>query len=465
MNAHVASLLAVVFLPCFSLAQEERSWAGERIIPIRPSKEIQFSIVVEGTKASLQLNNLAAFICREERGGYLRIHDGRREGWVPKSDFVKGTDAMQYFDRQLSTDPGNFHALFMRGIGWQEMKEHDKAIKDYSECLRIEPKNYAAMMNRANAWTSKKDYDKAIRDYDEALKIAPKYALAYGNRGDVRMRMKQYDKALKDFDEAIRLSPQDARAYVDRGRCQRRRKEYDKAIADFNKSIGIDSKSAYTYLDRSDVWLEKSDFDKAIRDCNDAIRLDPKLAYAFVSRGRVWFAKKYYAKAEEDFDQALHLAPTFTSTYLERGVNRAAMKRFDKALDDFDRIVPPSNQVPYARIIGNLTARKAGNDEAAKRYLEDADRAANADWPAPVLRYLRGDLTEAQMLKTAKTNDEQTEAYAYLALDLLLKGKEKDALPHLRWVKTNGNRAYIEYQMAVQQLEAIEPATATPKKK
>jgi tetratricopeptide (TPR) repeat protein len=463
MTSRWLMLAAACFVPAFAIAQE-RNWSGERIVPIRPNSEIQFSIVVEGKKTGLSLNNLAAFTCREERAGYLRIHDGRREGWVPKADFVKASEAMDYFDAQLAANPSNSHALFMRAIGWQERNEPDKAIRDYTECLRLDPKNYPALMNRANSWTAKKEYEKSIRDYDEAIRLSPKYGLAYGNRGDVRMRMKQYDKALKDFDEAIRLSPQDARAYTDRGRCRAKRQEFDKAIADFNKAIGIDSKNPYTYLDRGDVWFERLDYEKAHRDYSDAIRLDSKMSYAYNSRGRTWFAKKNFAKADEDFDQALHLAPDRSSQYFMRGITRAELKQFDKAIADFDRVSAPATMIPYARIVGHLVARKAGDEAAAKRYLDDSERASADAWPMPVIRFYRGEMTEAQLLKAAKDTDDQTEARCYVGLDHLLRGRKDEALPHLRWVKTNGNRMFIEYLLAVQQLEAIEPASAKTKK-
>ena len=463
MNARHWLLAIACSFPALAFAQE-RNWVGERIVPIRPNEEIQFSAVVEGKKTSFPLSNFAAFAVREERGGFVRLHDGKREGWVSKADFVLASESMAYFDKQLAANPNDFHALFMRGIGWQQQKEEDKAIKDFTECIKLQPKNVAAMLNRASSWTMKKEYEKAIKDYDEAIRVSPKYGLAYEHRGNVWMRKKQYDKAIKDFDEAVRLLPQDARVYVDRGICRSRRKELDKALADFNKSISIDSKNPFVYEQRGNVYFEKLDFEKAHRDYSDAIRLDPKSSYAYGSRGRNWFAKKDYAKAEDDFDQALHFDPESVWNFLMRGVVRSERKQFDKALADLDRVVAPSTHAPYARIIGNLTARKMGDEKAAKRYLENSERAASDEWPAPVLRYLQGELTEAQLLKAAKTNDQQTEARSYLAMDLLIRGKKDDALPHLRWVKTNGNRLYIEYLMAVQQLEAIEPPSATKKK-
>jgi len=75
---------------------------------------------------------------REDRDGWLRMYDGRREGWARKSDFVLSRDAPAYFTDRIRANPADSFALIMRGQGWLDRGEYDNAIKDFTECIRID---------------------------------------------------------------------------------------------------------------------------------------------------------------------------------------------------------------------------------------------------------------------------------------------------------------------------------------
>lgn len=117
-----------------------------------------------------------------------------------------------------------------RGILWQDKKEYDKAIADYSEAIRLDPENGIAYGNRGDAWADTGEYDKAISDYDLALKFTDSTEKAAGLgdsevtgsdsiamvsvralilycRGLIWSDLGDYDKAIMDFEQAIRLDP------------------------------------------------------------------------------------------------------------------------------------------------------------------------------------------------------------------------------------------------------------------
>ena len=50
-------------------------------------------------------------------------------------------------------------------------------------------------------------------------------------------------------------------------------------------------------------------------------------------------------------------------------------------------------------------------------------------WPVPILRYFRGDLDEAALLRAAAGDRHQTEAHAFLGLDRLQAGDRTAACP------------------------------------
>jgi lipoprotein NlpI len=76
-------------------------------------------------------------------------------------------------------------------------------------------------------------------------------------------------------------------------------------------------------------------------------------------------------------------------------------------------------------------------------------------WPAALVKYLRADIGEKDLLALATDNDKMTEARAYVGMSLALEGRLDAARTHLEWVVKNGNRDFIEYGLAKSELRRI----------
>ncbi|MEN3336863.1 MAG: hypothetical protein V7647_539 [Acidobacteriota bacterium] len=57
-----------------------------------------------------------------------------------------------------------------------------------------------------------------------------------------------------------------------------------------------------------------------------------------------------------------------------------------------------------------------------------------------------------QLFEIAASNNDRTEAHAYVGMDLLLKGHPEDARRHFEWVRDYGNKRFIEYTLALAEL-------------
>ncbi len=197
-------------------AAEEKSWVGEFILPMKLAQDIKFADRMDGKAVYFPFFGRGPIKVREDRKGRLRTHDGRREGWVDKADFVLVRDAPAYFHRRVQANPKDTWALFMRGEGWLQKGEPDKAIQDFNECIRLHPTASSAFHSRGLAWCDKQEYDKAIKDFDAAICLASKNANAFISRGIACWYKKEYDEAIQDYDQAIRLDPKNALAQFNR---------------------------------------------------------------------------------------------------------------------------------------------------------------------------------------------------------------------------------------------------------
>ncbi len=400
--------ILIVFLlgtgPAVAPAAEPDPWVGKRVITKYGTVLKVGKAVVDdadwGKNLARGKDQNVSRVYRVERTNgpwlWLVAEESGARGWMQAAQVIPFDQAIDYITAEIRANPGVATYYNDRGLVWSDRHEYDIAIADYNAAIRHESNEAIYFNNRGNAWYKKKEYDKAIADYNEAIRLDPKYADAFHSRGY---------------------------AWGDK-------KEYDKAIADYNEAIRLDPKFALAFINRGIAWGAKKEYDKAIADDNEAIRLDPKGYLPFFNRGVIALIQSH--------DGASADAETGLEHHSWRG---------EYSL--------------YLALLGHFGHRQMHRDAEARKLLDRAaEKGDTAAWPFPVIRYLRGDLAEKALLDAATDDDKRTEARTYLGLDLSLKGKPEEALPHLRWVQEHGNPAFVEYPIAVAELERIEGKVA-----
>lgn len=331
-------IAVVATYPAHAVVAQE-SWVGKSVLHNKPTSQVKFGDRIGDKEVTYQFSGIWPFVVRDERDGWLRIHDRRNEGWVDKNDFVLQSEAVEYFTRKLQDNPKDTFSLNMRAGGWHDRKEYDKAIADYDAAIAIQPNDPTAYNNRGVAWRDKKDYDKAIADYSEAIRINSKVPVYHVNRGVAYRLKNEFDKAIDDYTECIRLEPRYAMAFYNRGICFYLKKDYDTALRDYDDSIRLDPKYAPAYLERGLTWRMKNNYDKAIANYDEALRLDPKSAPAYYHRGISKLLKKEYAASIKDYDEAIRLNPKYAFAFRERGIAHKYLKDYGKALADYEAAI------------------------------------------------------------------------------------------------------------------------------
>lgn len=286
-------------------------WAvGTRVLPTKHTDKIKFGDWIDDKQEYFKLSGIMPMEVRKDKGdGWVRIHDGHREGWVQKENLVTKEDAPIFWDKAVKADPKDTFALHMRGTGWRQKGEYDNAIADFNECIRLEPDQSIYYVSRGSARIEKKEYDKATADCTDAIRLEPKSGIAYYNRGLAYNYKKDFDVAIKDYTESIRLDPKYVIAYLNRGNSWSHKKYYEKAIADYTEALRLDPKFVGAYFNRAVAWNDKKDYDKAIADYTEAIRLVPKYVSAYNNRGCIFKSKKLYDKAIQDFIEGMRIDP------------------------------------------------------------------------------------------------------------------------------------------------------------
>lgn len=224
------------------------------------------------------------------------------------------------------------------------------AIAEYTAELKDDPKAYWALNNRGLAYEKLKLHGKAIIDFDRALKIArddPEIWYNFGNSWlsnahklesrDPKSAQSSFKTAIDCFDEAIRLKPTFADAYYRRAACRYDMQDYEKVVEDCTRYL------AETPEDGDALWLRGrahsrlGNIERAITDFTQALRYLPRESALLLDRGQAHSARDDYRAALDDFDQAVKLDPTNVSALLLRGDCRSKFDQNQAALEDFEK--------------------------------------------------------------------------------------------------------------------------------
>ena len=309
--------------------------------------------------------------------------------------------------------------------GWvpaAEVIRYDQAIDYFTNQIRANPSNDAAYTGRGHMWRDKKKFDLALADYNEALRLDPGSEVHWTNRGAAWFAKKYYDKAIADYSEAIRIDPKFASAYNNRGLAWHHRRTTTRPLPTIPMPSASTRRTLRGTTTAATRGADKKEYDKAIADYSEAIRIDPKFAWG------------HFGRAVTDPSRGGTRDGRDEAGYGDRGrQGRPLDVRRDPGLVDGTHWRRPGT----SEGIPELTRGQARHGPVAVSH------RALSPWRA-------GRIGAARL---AVDDDKRTEAHGYVGLDLLAKRRPSRAIEHFRWVKDRGNPAFMEYTIALAELD------------
>jgi len=124
----------------------------------------------------------------------------------------KAEEALAEFDRALTLDPYNVHALYGRGLIYQADKHHEQAIADFTAANGLTPQRVEPLLARATSYLAIDKAKEAASDLDEAVQADPNSAQAWSARGVTYERLGDKAKAFASYGRVLALRPRDEAA-------------------------------------------------------------------------------------------------------------------------------------------------------------------------------------------------------------------------------------------------------------
>ena len=311
----------------------------------------------------------------------------------------------------------------MHGAAWLRNNEPDNAIKDFDECIRVNPNDSTAFSSRGLAWIIKKNYDKAIGDYDEAIRLNPFDALAFTNRGLAWGSKKDWDKAIRDHDEAIRLDASDGKAFFCRAT---------------PGTLKRNTTRPFGTTTRLFAWIQGT-------QRRSPAAASPGATKKTMTRRSV-ITMRPFAKTQK--------APGRIWVEAWRGAVRKITIKQSRITTKLRDSIRKWHTLPSSAILRHTRPRRTLSD-----FLPTLLRNwINRSGPSPSSG-ICAEIDEPALLKLANDDDKRTEAHCYLGLDHMLKGHKKEAVENFNLVKEHGSPSFIEFTIAVTELERLQRRT------
>ena len=253
----------------------------------------------------------------------------------------KADAAMAKYDAAIKADPKLALAYYGRGLLLATRERaYNRAIADFDRVLTLDPANTHALIHRGEAYSQVGDFGHALADLNRAIQLDPRDASAFVARGLVQQRRNAIDLALADFDAALKVNPRDQQALRNRGALQAVLGHQDQAIADFDAVIRVNRNDPYAFFNRGYAHFGKHEYELAVMDYSTALYLDPTMGQAYLNRCLTRTIQgKELVMALADCDQALKLLPlsipareTRGFIYLKLGDPAIAIAEYEAAL-------------------------------------------------------------------------------------------------------------------------------------
>jgi lipoprotein NlpI len=285
--------------------------------------------------------------------------------------------------------------------------------------------------------------------------------------GELLLNARRYNEAEPRLHRSVEKDARCAECQIALGALRYRQHRYAEAKQHLQAGLSLDPQNYRGHHFYANLMREEESYEEAIKSYDQALRINSNLAAVHLDLSFAYIAAGQQQKADDAFDQALRLSALGDWYYRARSYAFLRMGRGNQAATDSLTFIKrrgwQDNSSPYAALAAYFGYRMEKLSAEAANLLEEMAAKVDAkEWPYPVIKYLKREITPQQLISAAKDNDQLTEAHAYAGMDFSLNEDRDQAVAHFRWVKEKGNPGFVEYEMALGELRRMAKAVTTP---
>ena len=185
--------------------------------------------------------------------------------------------------------------------------------------------------------------------------------------------------------------------------------DLDRAIADLDSALALRPDSIDLYRQRSSYRLEKGEESGGMADLAYALTLQPDFVPGYVDRAWIRLSAGDKTGALGDFTKAIEIQPNLPRLHLGRGIVAYLAGDDAQAVADFSAVIQAAPRAPYAVLWLALAQKRHPVDDGGT--LASGLAALDLEqWPGPLVRFVRGEISAADLATAASDPDPKTAA-------------------------------------------------------
>jgi tetratricopeptide (TPR) repeat protein len=247
----------------------------------------------------------------------------------------------------ISQKPNDGVAYYNRGRMYEQLKQMDKALADYTTATQLTPDFIQPYYAISQYYLANKDEDNALKWVSQAIVVKPGMASNYNFRGWIYFNFEQYQLAFKDFTKAIEIDPNNARAYNNRGSARYNIQNVEDAVdkdllmarEDYLTALKLDSTLAHLYRNLGFVSYLLKDDTAALTWLNKAETKDTADAMVYLYKGMTYQQMGSTGQAIEEYNQAIAIYNGLAEAYFEKAKSLYIRKSYSSAKDNMLKAV------------------------------------------------------------------------------------------------------------------------------
>ncbi|MEO5774869.1 MAG: tetratricopeptide repeat protein [Sphingomicrobium sp.] len=353
-----------------------------------------------------------------------------------------------------SEDPGSARNFLIRGIGYMNAQEFDRAIADFTKAAALDPKDPWAISNLAMARVWKRQFDLAEKDIATAEAIDPTNSVLLHAKAVLADYQGDHRKAAEILSKAAEANPKDLLALYQKAAALMAAGDYDEALKTADAIAAADPTNTAVVTMRAQITSARGDLKGAVDILTKALAAKPDEPNWLNARAQMHAALGENAQALEDSGRALPGTRDKADLRLFRANLYRKMGRKDDALREAETMTKENATSNFAFVAAAKIYAAFGQKERAFAAL---DRAMQVK-PEAYIYLNRAEIRDAgdgaarlaDITAALKMDANDPDALVAMARELATQGNDAEAMTYYeRAVKAEPTAKWIAVPRAL----------------
>ncbi|MBR8836429.1 MAG: tetratricopeptide repeat protein [Stigonema ocellatum SAG 48.90 = DSM 106950] len=315
-------------------------------------------------------------------------------------DIRQPEKALKEFENLIEIDPKSAEAWKGRGNALFSKGRELGALESYNRVLFLQPNDIKTLNNKGKTLWKLRKYKEALETHEKALELNPDSPEAWSGKGLAHLGLKQFQQVTECFEKLKQISrPDQPGMWYQIGMAteqlqgpQAAKTYYEEALSVYDNFINRQSKDPIAWTDRGNVLLKLGRQQDALASYEKALQVDNNFYEALVGKGNALNNLGKRQEALLAFNQASKIRPEDYQIWINRGTLLAKdFQDYEEALKSFDKATKLRDDLDGAWLNKGIALSELKRyDEALVAF----DKAKDLNPKDPYIWASRGDALE-----------------------------------------------------------------------